>query len=642
MAGEKVASEIKRLLGCFQFGTMGVACLEPDGNLLAANPSFCEMSGRTEQELSGTHIVDLTHPEDREGYRDLLGGLADGSVPSLERRGRYLRGGRDPIWVESHVSAMKDELGNPEYLIVWAQDITERVAAEDQNAQLFGFPLALVFIAGLDGYFRRVGAGYERLLGWSDEELLSRPFFDFVHPDDLGALGASIQEVTAGRTEVINQEIRILCKDGSYRWLMGNYRPVLDEGVMYGMAVDITARKDAAEALRVAKADAERARKEAERANRAKSEFLSHMSHELRTPLNAILGFAQLLEIEELDTEQRDSVEQIITGGRRLLELITEVLDISRIEAGRLRLSLEPVRVADVVRESVDLLRSLAAERNIELRAELPPDISDQHVSADRQRLGQVLLNLLSNGVKYNVEGGSVTVVCPRIDRERMRIGVRDTGPGVEQEKVPLLFTPFERLGAEQTAVEGAGLGLSLCKSLVEAMGGTISVETIIGEGTTFWVELEATASPAAEEVAEPAKRVVRTPSSIVRTVLYVEDNLSNLKLVERILAHRSNLELISAMTADLGLQLARQHRPDLILLDLHLPDLRGDETLLRLRRDPKTSNIPVVVLSAEATPGEIKRLLAAGAEDYLTKPLDVAAFLGVLDRLLEQPGVQP
>jgi PAS domain S-box-containing protein len=248
--GDEIASEIERILACFSSVPVGVACVAVDGRLLAANPSLCQIVGRTEQEMSGTGFLDLTRPDDREGYLDLLGSLLSGKIPSFETRSRSLHGSGSPTWVQTSVSAVTDEHGEPEYLIALVQDMTEGWSTRQQNARLFGFPLALVFIAGLDGYFKRVGAGYERLLGWTEQEMLSRPFFELVHPDDLATLGGAIQEVAAGHGEVINQEIRALGKDGTYRWLMGNYSPVLDEGLIYGMAIDITERKRAEEALR--------------------------------------------------------------------------------------------------------------------------------------------------------------------------------------------------------------------------------------------------------------------------------------------------------------------------------------------------------------------------------------------------------
>ncbi len=388
--------------------------------------------------------------------------------------------------------------------------------------------------------------------------------------------------------------------------------------------------------LEVVNRDLQHAKGEAERANLAKSEFLSRMSHELRTPLNAVLGFAQVLGMDELDPRQKKSVNRIYDAGRHLLTLINEVLDIARIESGRLSVSPEPVHVGEVVRETADVIQPLAAQRKIQLHVD-EGTLGDRHIRADRQRITQVLLNLLSNAVKYNHAGGSVTVACAAVG-ERLQIRVSDTGPGIDPTQVERLFTPFERLGAEYSQVEGTGLGLALSKRLVEVMGGATGVESVLGQGSTFWVEL-----PLMEGPVERLKRVGTGPlepsplADQAKTVLYVEDNLSNFKLVEEILTHRPMLRLLTAMQGRLSLDLAREHHPDLILLDLDLPDMHGSRVLAALQAEAQTQSIPVVIISADATPHQIERLLAAGARAYLTKPLDVKHFLQLVDEVLRR-----
>ncbi|MEX2658147.1 MAG: ATP-binding protein [Acidimicrobiales bacterium] len=375
------------------------------------------------------------------------------------------------------------------------------------------------------------------------------------------------------------------------------------------------------------------AQEAAEAANRSKSEFLSRMSHELRTPLNAVLGFGQLLELEELDENQRDAVGHILKAGRHLLDLINEVLDISRIETGDLALSPEPVLAADLVQEAVDLIGPLAGQHGIQLVVDRS-GASDSYAFADRQRAKQVLLNLLSNAVKYNRPKGTVAVSCQQVAGARVRISVTDTGTGIPAERLGLLFVPFERLGAEHTGVEGTGIGLALSKRLAEAMGGTLDVASTLGEGSTFTLELPQVEGPVEryERLNGAPEPLVAPTSSPRRVVLHIEDNLSNLTLVERVLAQRPDVEVVAAMHGRLGLELARQHRPVLVLLDLHLPDIGGEEVLQRLRQDPATASTPVVIVSADATPGQVQRLLSAGAAGYLTKPLDVRDLLRALD----------
>jgi signal transduction histidine kinase/ActR/RegA family two-component response regulator len=386
--------------------------------------------------------------------------------------------------------------------------------------------------------------------------------------------------------------------------------------------------------------DLQEANRRLRAADQAKSEYLSRMSHELRTPLNAILGFAQLLEMDELNDDQRENLGYILSAARHLLDLINEVLDIAAIEAGRLTLSVEPVWVADVMAETVSLIRPLADQQGILLVG--PGRPCDQHVLGDRQRLKQILLNLLSNAVKYNQPGGSVQLGCEQVPEGRLRIKVTDTGLGIPPEAVERLFVPFERLGGRQRAVEGTGLGLPHSKSLAEAMGGTLDLTSVPQQGSTFWVELPLAQAPVEAAEVEPAGgQAEPEPEPAERTgpeltVLYIEDNVSNLQLVERVMQRRG-IALISAMRPQLGLDLASEHKPDLVLLDLHLPDMPGQEVFRRLRANAKTADIPVVVLSADARPTLIASMLEKGVRAFLTKPLDVKQLLELLDAVAEE-----
>ena len=417
--------------------------------------------------------------------------------------------------------------------------------------------------------------------------------------------------------------------DGMY--VSVNVRPLKgDRGeAKGGVAVvrDITAAKRSEELLR-------RAKEEAERANLAKSEFLSRMSHELRTPLNSILGFAQVLEMGALQTDDLASVEQIMKGGQHLLTLINEVLDVARIESGRMSLSLEPVLLSEVMQDALDLIRPLAQKRSITVGEFLDESC---YVQADRQRLRQVLLNLLGNGIKYNVEGGRLDVACAGRETGMVRITVADTGLGVSAADREKLFRPFERLAGESLAVEGTGLGLALSKGLVEAMQGAIGVAPNPGGGSIFWIDLLSAERPegAWEDLESAAMPEIVPAPDQKCVVLYIEDNPSNLALMERIVGLRKDVKLLAAGQGQIGLDLAKAHRPDLILLDLHLPDIAGFDVLQHLRGDSETKAIPVVVVSADATPGHIEQLLAAGAQSYMTKPLEVPSMLNLLDQTL-------
>ncbi|MBI2759896.1 MAG: GAF domain-containing protein [Chloroflexi bacterium] len=393
--------------------------------------------------------------------------------------------------------------------------------------------------------------------------------------------------------------------------------------------------------------------RELEAASRAKSEFLSRMSHELRTPLNAVIGFAEIMEMDPATSaRQHERVRHIHQGGRHLLNLINEVLDITRIESGRLSLSPEPVRLDGVVQEVLDLERPLAAEARVALHLEDPAAFRVT-VQADRQRLRQVILNLVTNAVKYNYPGGRVTLGVSDEERgvrseergeagaeRRVRLTVRDTGPGIPADQLDRLFEPFERLSADQSGVEGTGLGLAIARGLVEAMGGAIGVESAEGEGSAFWIELPPAASmPALPEPEELVRAGADDDAPQTATVLYIEDNLPNVDLVQHILSFRPGITLLTAPDGVTGVRIATRYRPDLVLLDLNLPDLQGDEVLARLRAGERTAAIPVIMVSADATQGQIDRLLAAGATAYLTKPLDVKRFLALIDETATATG---
>jgi PAS domain S-box-containing protein len=490
---------------------------------------------------------------------------------------------------------------------------------------------ALIYIKHSNGRFLLINRYFEEMFGVSREDAPKRTNYDFFEPAIAAHYSANDRRVLESGVAMEFEEPRA---DGG-AWLSLKF-PLFDEdGRLYavgGVSTDISNRSRAEAAVRQAK-------EEAERANHAKSQFLSRMSHELRTPLNAILGFGQLLQLEELGGTAAPSVERIVTAGRHLLSLINEVLDLSRIESGAPTTSIEPVHAVDPLIEALELVAPLARERDIEI-------VKDFHeglyrvVLADRQRLNQVLLNVISNGLKYGRPGGRVQVSFAAVGERRLRFRISDTGPGLHAHDIERIFVAFERLDASNTGIEGTGLGLSLSRSLVEAMGGTIGVEkTVLGEGTTFFVELELTDErPDVTQLELSTINAVRTlPSGLeTGTIAYIEDNLSNLDLVQQLLAHVGNIKLIPAMQGRLGIELAVRHRPDLILLDLHLPDLDGSEVLEWLKRDQRTRKIPVIVLSADATAAQIDRLLRSGASAYLTKPLDVPEFFDAIREALK------
>ena len=520
--------------------------------------------------------------------------------------------------------------------VAWTARALNRADAERREAAIQQDRLAAIvessgdaILSTEDGRITSWNRAAERLFGYAPDEIVGRPMSVLVPPELEGSSERVMARVAAG--ERVDQfEAEALRKDGELVDVSMSVAPITDaKGNVTGVSAifrDVTERKRG-------EAEVREARDEAERANAAKSEFLSRMSHELRTPLNAILGFGQLLEMDDLDDQQRDNVGYILKGGRHLLTLIDEVLEISRIEAGNLFVSVEPVDAAAALREAASLIQPMASARGIDVAIEVD-DGEERWAAGDLQRLKQVLLNLLSNAVKYNRDGGSIAVSIVKAPA-KLRIVVADTGDGIPPEKLPRLFNPFDRLGAELSGIEGTGLGLALSRRLMEAMGGTLSADSELGAGTTFWLELPISANGARadlEDVAPAATDAVGSASMKPRTLLYVEDNLSNVKLVEQILERRGGLRVMPAMQGALGLELALEHAPDLILLDLDLPDMPGTVVLERLKADPRTREIAVVVLSADATGDRVDRLLDSGASSYLTKPLDVKRFLEVVE----------
>jgi len=481
-------------------------------------------------------------------------------------------------------------------------------------------------------------AGAQRIIGYSAEEIVDEHLSRFYLDADVesGKPQRDLDVATAeGRCQDEGWRTR---KDGSRFWANVVTTAIRDQaGTLRGFA---KLTRDLTERRRV-EADLMNAKAAAERANLAKSDFLSGMSHELRTPLNAILGFGQLMESDSPPPSpaQKASIEQILHAGWYLLDLINEILDLAMIESGKLSLSPEPMSLRDVMLECKTMIEPQAKKRGI--RMTFPEFDGPYFIDADRTRVKQILINLVSNAIKYNKEGGTVVVGCTASARDRVRVSVTDSGAGLPPEKLAQLFQPFNRLGQEAN-IEGTGIGLVVTKRLVELMGGAIGVKSTVGKGSLFWFELVSTAAPRlAAEVEAPTSLEPGSPDDeLLRTLLYVEDNPANLQLVEQLIARRPGMRLFAAADADTGVEIARTRQPDVILMDINLPGISGIEALAILRRDPTTASIPVVALSANAIPRDIEKGLEAGFCRYLTKPIKVHEFMDALDEAFAMAAV--
>jgi len=404
------------------------------------------------------------------------------------------------------------------------------------------------------------------------------------------------------------------------------------------LAINETLEREIAKRIEV-EAELTHARSVAEKANLAKSDFLSSMSHELRSPLNAILGFAQLMEstCPESTESHKESIEQILQAGWHLLRLINEILDLAGIESGKVSLSRESVSLAEVMSECRAMMEQRAQQRGIRLT--FPRFDTPLFVNADRTRLKQIFINLISNAIKYNRDRGTVIVDCTTNTPGRTRISVQDTGAGLPPEKLARLFEPFNRLGQEVSDVGGTGIGLVVTKRLTELMDGVLGVKSTVGVGSVFWCELTATEAPQIEVQSYEAEVFVSPPFPVgapQRTLLYVEDNPANMKLVEQIIERCPNLRLLTAVNGTLGIELARAALPEVILMDINLPGISGIEALKRLREDPATAHIPIVALSANAMARDIATGLSVGFFRYVTKPIKVKEFMNTLNEALE------
>lgn len=533
------------------------------------------------------------------------------------------------FWNRTEVTVLKTNLISG-MVTIWSVALLSLYAVsrlrkrqEERFQGLLRTSKEIIFLVDETGEVKQVGGQTRELLGWKSDELTNVSLSLFVEADYKREFAKLLEEVAAKKFSSASRQLKIDRPDRTSHWhdvtATNMYHDPQVDGIVISLR-NIEAQK-ASEAMLM------QAKESAERANQAKSEFLSRMSHELRTPLNAILGFSQLLELSELSEPDQESVGQVLKSGRHLLGLINDILDISRIETNNISVSKEPVLVSELIEASLSNVQLLAAGRDITIHTKFPENV---HMRADRQRIAQVLINLLSNAVKYNKDGGEIFVEVTSTQSD-VYLSVRDTGNGIPDELLPRLFTPFDRLGADRSRVEGTGLGLSLSKTLVEAMDGRINVLSKVGEGTTFVVAL-----PLAAPKAGVALKLIKGFDENEIRVLYIEDNPVNVQLVRDIFARYSNIRLLEAKEGWLGVSMARDHVPDIILLDNNLPDIDAVRVIEELKSNPVTKNIDVFVCSADVSADRISACLAAGARDYIQKPIDVNHFFSILRNVQE------
>ena len=634
-----------RYFALYDLAPVGYCTVSQQGLIMQANLTAASLLGTTRSALVNKALTRFIHQDHEDAYYLRRRKLIDsGDAQSCELQ--MVKADGAPIWVHLAATVAHDVHGAYELRVVLS-DITARKHAElalresgDRYRDLFnsideGFcVIDMIFDASgkpVDYRYLEVNPSFEKQSGLR------------------GATGKRILELVPhleahwfevyGKVAVTGIPIRfadqVLALDGRwfdlYAFRIGG-RESRKVAVLFR---DTTESKRVDTELRLATLVADKA-------NLAKSEFLSSMSHELRTPLNAILGFAQLIEsgTPPLEPAQQRNIEQILKAGWYLLDLINEILDLAVIESGKLALSMEVVSIAEVLRECAALVEPQAREHGIGVC--FTPLEAPCFVSGDYTRVKQVLINLLSNAIKYNKAGGSVSVsvsvTCGLLPAERVRISVRDSGIGLGPEQLAELFQPFNRLGQQAGEKQGTGIGLVVTKRLVELMNGVIGVESSAGEGSVFWIELNHTSDTRSADL--PAITTLHAAAPVRadaqgHTLLYVEDNPANLALVEALVARRPDMCLLTATDGQSGVAMARRARPDVILMDIHLPGLSGTEALRILADDPATAHIPVIALSANAMPRDIESGLQAGFFRYLTKPIKVVETMAALDLAL-------
>jgi PAS domain S-box-containing protein len=637
-----------------------VAETDTQGRITYANDPFCRISKYSREELLGKDHRELVNSghHAKEFWKEMWTTISRGQIWRGEVKNRAKDG--TVYWVDTVIVPLLGANGKPETYLAIRFVITERKMAEESQRISSAYARSLIE-ASLDplvtisseGKITDVNEASVQATGVRREELIATDFSDYFTEPDKARAGYQkvfsegfVRDYPLAIRHVSSRITDVLYNASVYKDDKGKVLGV------FAVARDVTERKRFELALQETNVKLETAKSAAEKANLAKSDFLSSMSHELRSPLNAILGFAQLMESASPSptASQTKSIAQILQAGWYLLKLINEVLDLAVIESGKVSLSKEPVSLAQLMSECQSMMEPQAQQSGI--RMTFPRFDHPVYVAADRTRLKQIIINLVSNAIKYNQEQGTVavdfTVSAPPFSDlgaagpGRIRFSVKDTGAGLPREKLAQLFQPFNRLGQEAGSVAGTGIGLVVSKRLAELMGGVLGVESIVGLGSVFWCELNSAAAPEVPVLTGEAEAPVRpqpSPGSPRRTLLYVEDNPANMRLVEQLIERFPDIDLITAVNGTLGIELARATQPQVVLMDINLPGISGIKALKILRQDPATAHIPVIALSANAMARDVARGLEAGFFRYITKPIKIDEFMDTLNEALESVG---
>ena len=614
------------------------------GRIIEVNDKLCEISGYSRDELIGqNHRILKSNRHEQAFYKELWDTIKQGRVWHGLICNQRKDGGE--YWVESTIVPFKDERGRPYKYVSVRTDVTALMESEQRLQRSQEFANIGTWDWNIESgelyWSERIWAlfGYDR----SNTQTTYENFLAAVHPEDRNNLEQAVMRCVE-HGEEYDIKHRVVWPDGSVHWLHEKGDVVRDRNGrashMLGVVQDITQ-------LKLAEQEMIAAREEAEMANQAKSQFLSSMSHELRTPMNAIMGFSQLLELNEkanLTDAQQTSIREINVAGKHLLNLIDGVLDLAKIESGKIALSQDNVCINELVSESLQLIMPLAVKRSIGIKLvynEKQIELSELsvkclRVNTDETRLKQVILNLMSNAVKYNNDNGRIEVNIQQ-QADRFHFAVTDTGNGLSPEQQQNLFTAFNRLGAEKSGIEGTGIGLYITRKIIELMKGSIGCDSKEGEGSTFWFDI-----PLSENrvEAEPdndikEKNSLRKWRGEKHSILYIEDNPANLRLVEQLVASIPELHMWSAPEPLLGLELAMEYRPDIILLDINLPGMDGYQVLEQLKNNSSTRHITVIAVSANAMPADIEKGIASGFDAYITKPVNVVELMTLIEENL-------